>query len=271
MKRQGLTYHLILNLFLVVFLVNLPVNAKVSKKGLMIHYSFDKKTITGKDIKDLSGNKNHGLIKGKQKTVKGKVAEGMQFAGSAPDYISVRNHYYSKADVKEFAIMAWVKAPSRGMIASWDRSEFFRFGVGDDQLGNNDFIAFDTCCGIHDWHGKKKITDDKWHHVVASYDGKKKYIYVDGKLDAEVASPHKVMGKAITRYGFIGVGSEAGDFDGAVGPTWHFKGVMDEFFLYHRAITAKEVSHLAKGPANPFAVDAKSKLTVSWAQIKDEQ
>ena len=106
---------------------------------------------------------------------------------------------------------------------------------------------------------------------MASYDGKKKYIYVDGKLDAEVASPHKVMGKAITRYGFIGVGSEAGDFDGAVGPTWHFKGVMDEFFLYHRAITAKEVSHLAKGPANPFAVDAKSKLTVSWAQIKDEQ
>ena len=167
--------------------------------------------------------------------------------------------------------MAWVKSPSRGMIASWDRSEFFRFGVGDDQLGNNDFIAFDTCCGIHDWHGKKKITDDKWHHVVASYDGKKKYIYVDGKLDAEVASPHKVMGKAITRYGFIGVGSEAGDFDGAVGPTWHFKGVMDEFFLYHRAITAKEVSHLATGPANPFAVDAKSKLTVSWAQIKDEQ
>jgi len=66
------------------------------------------------------------------------------------------------------------------MIASWDRSEFFRFGVGDDQRGNNDFIAFDTCCGIHDWHGKK-------------------YIYVDGKLDAEVASPHKVMGKAIMR------------------------------------------------------------------------
>ena len=102
MKRQGLTHHLILNLFLVVFLVDLPANAKVSKKGLMIHYSFDKKTITGKDIKDLSGNKNHGLIKGKQKTVKGKVAEGMKFAGSAPDYISVRNHHYSKADVKEF-------------------------------------------------------------------------------------------------------------------------------------------------------------------------
>ena len=106
---------------------------------------------------------------------------------------------------------------------------------------------------------------------ITSYDGKKKYLYVDGKLDAEVSSPHKVMGKAITRYGFIGVGSEAGGVDGAVGPNWHFKGVMEEFFLYHRAITAKEVSHLAKGPANPFAVDTKSKLTVSWAQIKDVQ
>ena len=130
----------------------------------------------------------------------------MESSGSSPDYISVRNHHYKKADIEAITLIAWVQIPSRGMIASWDRSEFFRFGVGDDQLGNNDFIAFDTCCGIHDWHGKEKITDDKWHHVVAQFDGKNKRIYVDGKLDAEVKAPHKVMGKVITRYGFIGIG-----------------------------------------------------------------
>ena len=43
---------------------------------------------------------------------------------------------------------------------------------------------------------------------------------MDGKLDAETAVPHKVMGKAITRYGFIGIGSEAGAFDGPTGPNW---------------------------------------------------
>ena len=104
-------------MIILVFCV-LSIDAQVNKKGLIIHYSFDKKTITGKEIKDLSGNKNHGVIKGSQKTVKGKVGQAMEFKGAAPDYISVRNHHYSKANIEEFSIMAWVRAPSRGMIVS---------------------------------------------------------------------------------------------------------------------------------------------------------
>ena len=268
-------YCLVMNLMNAFFGPSLlfmeDIEAKVSPKELILHYSFDKDSIKRKDITDLSGNKNNGLIKGTQKTVKGKVKEGMEFSGSAPDYISVRNHHYAKANIEAITLIAWVKSPSRGMIASWDRSEFFRFGVGDDVLGNNDFVAFDTCCGIHDWHGKTKITDDKWHHIVAQFDGKHKRIYIDGKLDAEVKATHKVMGKAITRYGFIGIGSEAGAFDAATGPNWAFKGVMDEFLLFHRAVTAKEIVHMAKGPSNPFAVDSKEKLAITWADIKVNQ
>ena len=74
-------------------------------------------------------------------------------------------------------------------------------------------------------------------HVLATYDGKNKRIYVDGKLDAETAVAHKVMEKSITRYGFIGIGSEVGAFDGPTGPNWAFKGFMDEFLLYYRALT----------------------------------
>ena len=273
--KKTVFYCLVISLMNVFFGTFLPfmedIEAKVSPKELILHYSFDRNSIKRKDIADLSGNKNNGLIKGNQKTVKGKVKEGMEFSGSAPDYISVRNHHYAKANIEAITLIVWVKSPSRGMIASWDRSEFFRFGVGDDVLGNNDFVAFDTCCGIHDWHGKTKITDDKWHHVVAQFDGKHKRIYIDGKLDAEVKATHKVMGKAITRYGFIGIGSEAGAFDAATGPNWAFKGVMDEFFLFHRAVTAKELVHMAKGPSNPFAVDSKEKLAITWADIKVSQ
>ena len=38
------------------------------------------------------------------------------------------------------------------------------------------------------------------------------------------------MGKTITRYGYIGIGSEAGTFDAATGTNWAFKEVMDESF-----------------------------------------
>ena len=54
---------------------------------------------------------------------------------------------------------------------------------------------------------------------------------MDGKLDAETVVAHKVMEKSITRYGFIGIGSEVGAFDGPTGPNWAFKGFMDEFLL----------------------------------------
>ena len=281
MKMKNLVRSCVLNFTLVLCALGvlLPlevsIKPKVSKEGLMIHYSFDKATISGTDIKDLSGNSNDGVIKVKQKTFQGKVAEGMQFAGAEPDYIAVKNHHYSKANVAEFTILAWVKAPSRGMIASWDRSEFFRFGVGDDQLGNNDFVAFDTCCPITDWHGETKITDDKWHHVVASYNRGKQLIFVDGKLDAEKTVGHKLMGKEIVRYGYIGTGSEAATFGAPTGPTWAFKGIMDEFMLFHRSLTADEVAHLATGPAHPFqvgtAVNSKDKIAVTWARIKDRQ
>ena len=111
MKKTILTRlmtSLVTALFATLFFFPRDTKAKVSREGLILHYSFDKNSIKGKDITDLSGNKNDGLIKGKQKTVKGKVKEGMEFSGSSPDYISVRNHHYKKADIEAITLIAWV-------------------------------------------------------------------------------------------------------------------------------------------------------------------
>lgn len=251
----------------------LVAHAQVKEDDLIIYYSFNKDTLKGDDVVDVSGNKNDGLIKGKLKSVEGKVGEGMEFPGVATDYISVREHHYVDP-IKQISLVAWVKAGQRGMIASWDRSEFFRFAVGDDVGGNNGttFVAFDTCCPCcHDWFGKTDVADDKWHHLVATFDGKEKRIYVDGKLDQKEAAPAKVIGAGQSRYGFIGIGSEAGAFNAGVGPTWAYSGILDEFMLFHRALSEKEVEHLAKGPENPFDVDPKGKLSTTWANIKDAQ
>ena len=272
--RRNFVSSLLLVSLMVAFIAALAfhanVEAKILKKGLVIYYSYDKDTVKGGEVKDLSGNGNDGVLKTKNlKVVKGKVKEGLEFPGIATDYIAVKNHHYKAADIEGITLAAWVKAPARGMIASWDRSEFFRFGVGDDQLGNMDFICFDTCCGIHDWHGKTKVTDDKWHHVLALFDGKarKKQIYVDGKLDAEVTAPHAKMGKAIVRYGFIGIGSEAGAFDAATGPTWAFNGIMDEFVLYDRGLSEKECKEIyeAKGLKD---IAPAEKFSITWGEIK---
>ena len=118
--------------------------------------------------------------------------------------------------------------------------------------------------------GKQTSADDKWHHLVAWFDGKQKRIYVDGKLDEKQDSPHrrKSLVPGSHRFGFIGIGSEAGAFDAATGPNWAYKGLLDEFMLFHRALTEKEIEHLASGPENPFAVDPNGKLSTTWAHMK---
>lgn len=238
---------------------------------LQIYYSFNEDTFKDGDVLDLSGNENHGLLRGANlETVDGKVAEGLQFPGVASDYISVRNLHYTDL-FPEITIAVWIKTAVRGMIASWDRSEFFRFGAGDDVLGNLTFVGFDVCCPIKDWHGNVEVTDDNWHHVVVTFNAEMKRIYVDGELDVEAPSDTntKMIGKVITRYGFIGIGSEAATFNANVGPNWAFNGIMDEFLLFHRAISAEEVKVLAKGTTNPFAVEPTGKLSITWGEIKN--
>ena len=272
--KYALTFSLLM-LMLILMGPVLMSNAQVVKEDdLIIYYSFNKDTLKGDDVVDVSGNKNDGLIKGNDiKSVKGKVGEGMEFPGVSSDYISVREHQYADP-IEEISLAAWVKTGQRGMIASWDRSEFFRFAVGDDVGGNNGttFVAFDTCCPCcHDWFGKTDVADDKWHHLVATSDGKEHRIYVDGKLDEKADAPAKVIGAGLARFGFIGIGSEAGAFDAATGPTWAYGGILDEFMLFHRPLSEKEITYLAKGPENPFAVDPNGKLSTTWGDIKDIQ
>ncbi len=263
----------LLTLTLILTVPMLTAHAQgVSTDELQIYYSFDEDTFTDGDVLDLSGNENHGLLRGASlETVEGKVADGLQFPGAASDYISVRNHHY--ADLfPEISMAVWIKTAVRGMIASWDRSEFFRFGAGDDVLGNLTFVGFDVCCPIRDWHGNIEVTDDQWHHIVVTFNAEMKRIYVDGELDVEAPTDtnDKRIGKVITRYGFLGIGSEAATFNANVGPNWAFNGIMDEFFLFHRAISAEEVQILAKGTTNPFAVEPTDKLSITWGKIKKE-
>jgi hypothetical protein len=252
----------------------LVVNAQVGEDDLIIYYSFNSDTVSDADISDVSGNGNDGLIKGNDiASVSGMVGEALEFPGAATDYISVRQHEYVDP-FPALTLAAWVKAPGRGMISSWDRSEFFRFAVGDDVGGNNGttFVAFDHCCPIHDWFGETDVADDEWHHLVAVFDGEEKRIYVDGELDASTDATTEVIGAGQSRFGFIGIGSEAPGFDGATGPTWAFIGLMDEYLMFHRPLSEAEIEHLASGPSDPFAevtaVDPNGKLSTTWGNIK---
>lgn len=269
--RTYMTFVVQLFTLFLFLLTTTTYGANVDKAGLVFYYSFDAETLTDEDVLDLSKNKNDGFLHGNNlKTVEGKVNESMEFPGAGIEYISVRKVNYSEG-IPELTIAVWIKTAQRGMIASWDRSEYFRFAAGDAVLGNTTFVAFDVCCPVADWHGKIKVTDDRWHHVAVTFNAEMRRIYVDGELDVEAPTQtnNKMIGPKAKRFGFIGVGSEAEVFNGNAAPTgWAFKGLLDEFFYFHRALTHDEIKHLANAPEEPFDVDPQYKLSTIWANIK---
>ena len=243
----------------------------ISDRDLVIYYSFDESTKKGDDILDLSGNDYDGLINGGNLKIvdDGIVNECMEFPGGPTEYIAVRDLNYTEG-IPELSLAVWVKTSGRGMIASWDRSDYFRFAVGDAAIEQFDFVAFDICCPIEDWHGDIKVSDGEWHHVAATFDGDMKRIYVDGKIDveADAATTNKTIGPKVQRYGFIGIGSEAAEFNGNASPTWTFTGLMDEFLMFHRALSENEVENLYRNNGDPFSVKPIDKLSITWGQIK---
>ena len=83
----------------------------------------------------------------------------------------------------------------------------------------------------------------------------------------------EVIGAGAARFGFIGIGSEAPAFDANVGPTWAYNGLLDEFILFHRALSEDEIAHLATAPEDRFvdattSVEPTDKLSITWDSLK---
>ncbi len=273
MRNYRIPKILLIGLFLTLPTLS-SFSFSVDKTGLVIYYSFDSDTFIDEDVLDLSKNGNDGFLHGSNlNIVEGQVNECLEFPGVGTEYIAVRNLSYTEG-IPELSIAVWIKTSQRSMIASWDRSDYFRFAAGDAAINQMDFVAFDICCPIEDWHGDIVVTDDEWHHVAVTFDGETKRIYVDGEIDVEqpTNTTGNMIGPKAERYGFIGVGSEAATFNGSVSPAgWAFKGLMDELFYFHRALSQEEIAHLAKAPTDPFNIEPNGKLSTTWGHIKNDR
>ncbi len=232
------------------------VNAfwKVYDDGLQLYYPFERDSST--EVYDWSPNEHNGTLYGTN-LVDGRVDNGQarNFDG-VNDYIAVNNLYYSGSDaINKLTVCAWVKVnnPGHNIIASWDRSEYWRFTVGDDQLGGySGYVGWDThtvADGVNDMKSNSTVNDGDWHFVCGTFDSSTgaKRIYIDGDLDAKNLTAHTAgesLGSSNTRYGFIGVGSEASTFDGNKGPTNYFNGSLDEIYIYNKSLSYKEIVDL---------------------------
>lgn len=234
--------------------------SKLQIPGPIAYYPFNG------NAKDESGYGRDGETFGATLTAdrKGRPNSAYSFDGK-DDYIALDMFYGPGAgsvgnSISEITVCAWVKSASSKIqiIASFDRSEYWRFSLIDypDQP-STPYVSWNTAqrAGDYDDLGTDKTyADGQWHFICATYDSNTsntsntKNLYVDGQLvdSSVVAAP---FGTGLTRYGFIGVGSEAETYNGKKMMTSPYKnscfqGMIDDVMIFNSALSDQTVKTL---------------------------
>ncbi len=186
--------------------------------------------------------------------ISGPSGQGLQFNNS--EYIALDNAFDSAGALPSVSASGWINTTfSGGKYDNWslidfDRSEFFNVFI-DGATGQ---VGFSTNVGstIHDMSAGPAVNDGIWHHVAAVYDGADKIIYVDGVEVARIVNAHggAALGENITRFGFIGDGSEASSFDGGRNNKY-YDGQLDEIRLFAGALSADQIAAEYQNQVNP--------------------
>lgn len=218
---------------------------------------------SGRIVNDASGNRNDGKFKGNPKWVKAKFGTGLEFPGDAGGYIVVDST--KKLELETLTIEMWVKVKEgtgkwQGIVCKQQAGCTNRNygvwvqvdkGVLHAQIGANGACAFNI-------DGTSVITDNRWHHLAFTYDGKMGHVYVDGELETKAPNAESFQSDdPIT----IGVPN----LDNANG----LKGIIDEIRISNVARTKKEIQEaMDVGLAQILSIEPGGKLATRWGYLK---
>ena len=229
---------------------------------------------SGNTAIDSSGNGYDGTLEGDPEWVAGQLGGALKFDGSG-DAVNL-----GSADVfnftGSFSISAWanIEAWNDG---SWQNVIVGKHGEGTSwQLrkhGANDNLTFTIrgTTGADDPQGTIVPTHGEWHHVVAIYDAEAetRAVYIDNVLDIQIDDAGEPSSDDASVYiGARNNGGGAGD-----GPTGFFLGMIDDVYIFSRALTVDEIPQIAKGLSPESAsepgpedeiVDVPRDVTLNW-------
>lgn len=167
------------------------------------------------------------------------------------DYVALNTSYTTVGEINQLTLEAWVNTSESGTgtfnnwaIIDFDRSEYFNFFVRGDN-GEIGFSTTDITGTIHDFYSgsSNTVNDGNWHHIAAVYDGTDKMIYINGVEVARSTNAHggNDLGTGLTRFGFIGDGSEASTFNGSRN-NLHYNGSVNEVRIWNLVRSASEIA-----------------------------
>lgn len=223
----------------------LPVTASLQSKieGLIINWDFNDGN--GTTLTDVKGGVNGTLVNFDDPNaawVDGKYGKGLQFDG-VKTYIQIPGT--EKLDLQDFTFSVWFKSPN--VLHNGFIFEKTTDGITNTQYGlffdSQDLFTFrvNEFADFHDsfFTTTDELRNNTWHHLVATYDGQIKTIYVDGQevviSDAGFTLNTNPLGP-----------SYIGAF--APGDGFHYNGILDEIQVYDRALGIDDIDSIS-GPS----------------------
>ncbi|NEU58601.1 LamG domain-containing protein [Halorussus sp. MSC15.2] len=225
----------------------------LNRLGLRAWYRFDRGSGgTLYDYVNVGSNRN-GELRGPTWVSGRNGGSALSFDGS-DDYVALRDSYATSGALDEFTVCVWYRSSASSPTWSFydfDRSEYFQFGFDSGGGGDIQFATTDPGNSQDDMYTSgTSWNDGSWHLACAVYDGTDKYIYVDGSVEGGKSGPHNgaAIGTGVTRYGYVGAGSESNSFDGNRNNN-NFEGDIDEVRFYTRALSGSEIRAIYDGVA----------------------
>ena len=210
---------------------NIP--SYVPKDGLVGYWPFNG------NANDESGNGNHGTVNGATLTAdrNGVANSAYSFGGNQNIDLGSFN---SLSAIKSFSIAVWFNTSKEtaGHDCFFSRGDYAQM----NQFRGNIWVdgGLDFCMRVNGQEkhltSKTSVNDSKWHLGIWSHDGNGNLsIYVDGKFEGS----DNFNNLSDLPYNLV---------LGNLGNTPYFyKGILDEYTIYNRALSEQEISQLYAG------------------------
>ncbi|MDE0426472.1 MAG: LamG domain-containing protein [Candidatus Poribacteria bacterium] len=269
----------ILFLFVVVLFIGSQASAGL-EDDLVLYLTFD--NVKNKRILDASGNDLDARVVQNVNFVEGKHGNAIKITANTEDCVNVPASEALK--ISEITMSAWIYRENwaNGSGYWFDKGSYagpanmHAYGMAVFQIkdvhwnigGLNAETIFMMSLGSNENHSRLSVSIPSlgkrtWHHVVGTYDGAFRTIYLNGEVffDTEKVGfePTKVF--ADTNDEALRIGCTKGKKEFAFD-----HGLIDEVAIWSRALTESEVRTIMKG--NFLAVSPRDKVSTTWGDIK---
>ncbi len=214
----------------------------IPTNGLVAYWPFNG------NANDESGNNNHGTVNGATLTSDRNGIANKAYSFNGLNYIGINySSYFNFNTNLNFSISAWIKINA---FNDYFRS-FFSYACADGGGAGGFQLFVESQNGNPLWYEggatfnqtSGTVFDNNWHHTVTIFNRVKDsmYVYLDNSLIG-ISSINPNYSYTPTCLPELRIGGERN------GQTIHFfKGKLDEYAIYNRALTQSEITALYIG------------------------